>query len=128
MILRMRFQRPQHDAAGFDLHGVAIERARRGAAQNGSVNGKFRGVAGADERLVVRLPVIGAAEVRALRRERDHVVFVLAHQPCGRFLAGGLTAVDTLALEGNFGRRLRRNGADIGRVDPIRPPAHGRRE
>src|SRR5712692_4330008 len=102
MILRMVLERPNLQFVAIDLDHVAIQRARRGAAQHLAIHGESRGMARADKIAGELVPVIRASQVCALRSEDNHLVLRRFHHPGGGFLATYLPAVHAGALESDL--------------------------
>src|SRR5260370_31073906 len=90
MSLRMRLERSDLELGAIYFDGKAIERARRRTCQHFAVDRKRGGVARADEIVCGWVPMISAAQMRALRRERDHLAVGLLHHPGRGLFAGDL--------------------------------------
>src|SRR5579862_5239503 len=76
-------------------------------------------MAGAKEFAAAVVPVVGAAEVGALRPEGSHGIIGVLHHPGGRFLAGDFPAVDAVAAESEFGGRIDGKLGEVAGVDPF---------
>ena len=111
-------QRAQLQAVVLDLRCVAVERPRRGAGEHLTVEREERCMAGAGELFHAFVPVIGAAEMRALGAERDDLVVRLLHHPGGLFFRDHAPAIDAALLKAHFDRSAGRELADVARVDP----------
>src|ERR1700733_2193248 len=109
-VLSARLHGPDLQLAALDPGHEAIQRARRGAAQDLSVHGKDGAMAGANEGMARVVPMIRASQMRTLRSEGNHFVVGLLHHPGGGFLGSNLPTIHARALEGDLGGSAAGNG------------------
>src|SRR5258706_11389451 len=62
---------------------ITIQRTRRGASQNFSVQAECRGMTGTLEGSLVVLPMVNTAQVRTLGAESDRALGAVLHHPGG---------------------------------------------
>ena len=116
--LRGTLQFADQQASALGLRFEAIERTRRGAGDHLAVDGEDRGMAGAEEIVIWRVPVVSAAEMGATRAERDDPVVVALHHPGGALFDDLAPAVEALAAENQFDRRIGRKLGDVAGFGP----------
>src|SRR5579883_2690119 len=85
-ILRMRLRRANLKHTRLNFYLITIERPRGRTAQHLAVNREIGCMAGADKGVGRIVPVVGAAEMRTIGREGDHLVIGLLHHPGGGLL------------------------------------------
>jgi len=87
-------------------------------------------MAGAEELLLLLVPTVGAAEVRAVGIEGDHFAFSEPHHPGGGFLAGHLPAVQAIPAKDYLFGDAQGDLPEIGRLDPLflAPRARGKQQ
>src|SRR5689334_16577224 len=122
---RRRLPQPaQKKLVALKFRIVPIQRARRWAVDHVSVDRKNRVMAGTDKLVLVVLPVIGAPQVRALRRKRGHLVVLGPSHPDRGLLADHLPAVDPVTAKGHLLRHTGSEFADIADLNPFLIATH----
>src|SRR5579871_2598549 len=99
MTLRMGLRRSDLELASVDLHHVAVERSRCWTRQNFPIDRKRGSMAGTDKRVGCVVPMISAAQMRAVGGKGSHLPVGLFHDPGRRLLAGHFPAIHAVALE-----------------------------
>ena len=116
--LRGMLQFADQQLRAFNLGFEAVERARRGAGDHLAVDGENRVVAGAEEIVIWRVPVVSAAQMGATRAERDDPVVIALHHPGGALFDDLAPAIEAFAAENQFDRRIGGKLGDIAGFGP----------
>jgi len=122
---RLRFAQPQSRA--FDFCDVLIQRPRGRPAEYFATPAECRAMAGAREYSGLRVPMIGASQVRTQRCEYRDIVRRVFYYPGAVFCAADRPAVHPIAYKCNLSRRACWQIRNIPGVHPVAPRLAARR-
>src|SRR5688572_24815546 len=114
----LHFTDPEFGSVNFDA--VTVERSRSRPSEYAAVQREGGRVAGTQKFLVLFIPVIRASEVRALRGERNHILFRRSHDPGCRLFARNFPTIYACPPEHHLFRRVHTHLRDIADLDPLR--------
>src|SRR5438067_5106051 len=113
-------------AAVLDFRYIAIERPHRRAVKHFAVEREKRTVAGTHELVAGGFPVVGAAQMRALRAEGHDLVIRLFDHPRGFLFRNEFPPIEAAFLEIHLDGRSGSQLADVAGIDPARLLARAR--